>query len=168
MFKTYSLIKKWHVIGFFWIVIVGSLLHFTYEWSGNSKIVGYFSPVNESLWEHLKLGYFSLTFFILVEFWALRNKTDTYFIAKSAGIISMSIFVILISYIYELITKDSNVFFHIGLFILGSFICQFISMNIMKLSLGRRANLYGIIAYLVFGILLIVLTPYQLEAFFYL
>lgn len=168
MFKTYGIIKKWHIAGFFWIVIVGSLLHFTYEWSGNSRIVGYFSPVNESLWEHLKLGYFSLTFFTLIEFWVLRNKTNTYFIAKAAGIISMSIFVILVSYIYEIITKDSNAFFHICLFILGAFICQFVSINIMKLNLSKRVNIYGIVAYLILGILLIALTPYQLETFFYL
>ena len=67
MFKTNEIIRRWHIAGFFWIVIVGSLLHFTYEWSGKSTLVGYFSPVNESLWEHLKLGYFSLSFFILIE-----------------------------------------------------------------------------------------------------
>lgn len=145
-----------------------SILHFTYEWSGNSKIVGYFSPVNESLWEHLKLGYFSLTFFILIEFWALRNKTYTYFIAKAAGIISMSIFVVLVGYIYETVSKESNTFFHIGLYILSAFICQYISINIMKLNLNRSINIYGIVVYLILGILLIILTPYQLEAFFYL
>lgn len=163
MFKTNELIRRWHIIGFFWIVIVGSLLHFTYEWSGKSLIVGLFSPVNESLWEHLKLGYFSLTLFILVEFWVLRNKTQVYFLGKSAGIISMSIIIVLVAYIYELIAKDSNMFFHIGLFLIAALICQLISMNIMRLDLNRKYNQYGFIVYIAMGILLMALTPYQIK-----
>lgn len=163
MFKTNEIIRKWHIGGFFWIVIVGSLLHFTYEWSGKSTIVGLFSPVNESLWEHLKLGYFSLTFFILIEYWVLRNKTEVYFFAKSAGIISMSILILLAAYIYEIIANDSNVIFHIGLFVVAAFICQLISMNIMKLNLNGKINLYGFIAYIIIGILLIALTPFQIK-----
>ena len=168
MFKSNSIIRRWHIAGFFWIIIVGSLLHFTYEWSNYSKIVGYFSSVNESIWEHLKLGYFSLTFFMLAEYWKLRNKTDAYFLAKFAGIISMNIFIAVVSYMYKIIVKDSNVYFHIGLFIMGALICQLISMNVMKLSLNRRTNLYGLIMYVVMGALFVILTPYQMEAFLYL
>lgn len=163
VFRTNEIIRRWHIAGFFWIVIVGSLLHFTYEWSGKSTIVGYFSPVNESLWEHLKLGYFSLTFFILMEFWVLRNKTEVYFLAKSAGIISMSLLILLVAYMYEIITKGSNMYFHIGLFVVGAFLCQLISINIMKLDLNKKFNLYGFIAYIIMGMLLIILTPYQIK-----
>ncbi len=163
MFKTNEIIRRWHMVGFFWIVIVGSLLHFTYEWSGKSTLVGFFSPVNESLWEHLKLGYFSLSLFILIEYWVLRNKTEAYFFAKAAGIISMSILIVLIAYIYELVAKDSNMFFHIGLFIVAALLCQLISMNIMKLDLQGKFNLYGLIAYITMGILLIALTPFQIR-----
>ena len=37
------------------VLISGVLLHFAYEWSGNNPLVGAFSAVNESTWEHLKL-----------------------------------------------------------------------------------------------------------------
>ena len=37
------------------IVVVGSLLHFVYGWSGRNALVGLVSPVNESVWEHTKL-----------------------------------------------------------------------------------------------------------------
>ncbi|NLY67545.1 MAG: hypothetical protein GX069_08285 [Tissierellia bacterium] len=163
MFKTNEIIRRWHIAGFFWIVIVGSLLHFTYEWSGKSTLVGYFSPVNESLWEHLKLGYFSLSFFILIEYWVLRNKTELYFLAKAVGIIAMSILIVLLAYMYDVIARNSNMYFHIGLFIASAFLCQLISMNIMKLNLHSRFNLYGLIAYIVMGLLLIVLTPFQIR-----
>jgi hypothetical protein len=37
------------------VVAAGSLLHFTYEWSGENALVGLVTPVNESVWEHTKL-----------------------------------------------------------------------------------------------------------------
>ena len=43
------------IIGAVFTIITGTLLHFVYEWSGESLFVGIFSPINESVWEHLKL-----------------------------------------------------------------------------------------------------------------
>ena len=37
---------------------LGTLNHFLYFLSGQSPIVALFCPVNESVWEHLKLLYF--------------------------------------------------------------------------------------------------------------
>jgi hypothetical protein len=44
------------LVGIVFIIIIGSLLHFTFELSGHQAI-GVFSAVNESVWEHLKLSY---------------------------------------------------------------------------------------------------------------
>jgi hypothetical protein len=167
MFKTNATFRKWHVIGFFWIVIVGSLLHFTYEWSGKVPIVGYFSPVNESVWEHLKLGYFSLTFFMLIDFWVLRNKTTGYFAAKAAGIVSMNLFIVLVNFIYETVVDSTSSIFHIMLFIAGAFLCQYVSINVMRKPVSSRLNNIGLIVYIAIGLLHIVLTPFQVgkEAF---
>ena len=39
-----------------WIaaILAGCVLHFLYEWQPNA-VTALFSPVNESLWEHVKL-----------------------------------------------------------------------------------------------------------------
>ena len=157
MFKSESAINKWHVRGFFWIVIVGSLLHFVYEWSGESSIVASFSPINESVWEHLKLGYFSLSFFIMIEYWRLKDKTTNYAIAKTVGIIDMSIFIVVIHYTYKLIFKDSNIVVDIASFIVGAFICQFISSKIMK-KRRSRLNILGLFMYIIIGVLFLIFT----------
>ena len=44
------------VIGIILICLVGTLLHFTYELSHHNKYVAIFSAVNESTWEHIKIG----------------------------------------------------------------------------------------------------------------
>lgn len=70
--------KSWILLGIPVLFIVGSLMHFIYEWSGNGIIVGVFSPVNESVWEHLKL-----TFWPMLLWWSLG-----YFILNKSNPIS--------------------------------------------------------------------------------
>lgn len=55
------------------IVIAGSLLHFAYGWSGQNGLVGLFSPVNESVWEHTKLLVFPVVAVGVVEVALLRH-----------------------------------------------------------------------------------------------
>lgn len=46
---------KWIVFVSIFIIVLGSIFHFTYEWSGENEFVASFSATNESVWEHLKL-----------------------------------------------------------------------------------------------------------------
>ena len=52
--------KKLFIWGFLFMSVIGTLLHFVYEWSGNNSIVRLFAPWNESTWEHMKLLFFKL------------------------------------------------------------------------------------------------------------
>ena len=58
----------WELAGFVFTGAAGTLLHFAYEWSGGSVLVAAFSAVNESTWEHMKLLFFPLFLFSLVQF----------------------------------------------------------------------------------------------------
>ena len=43
-------------IGIIFISMFGTLLHFLYEIRKHNKLVAVFSAVNESTWEHIKIG----------------------------------------------------------------------------------------------------------------
>ena len=45
------------VIGMIIVAVMGWILHYVYKWTGNAFLVGLFVPVNESVWEHMKLVY---------------------------------------------------------------------------------------------------------------
>lgn len=49
--------------GFVFTAIAGTLFHFLYDWSGQNAVVGLFTPVNESVWEHIKLLFFPMLLF---------------------------------------------------------------------------------------------------------
>lgn len=64
----YFSFKKYTWIGIVFSITAGVLLHFLYEWTGRNPVVGAFSPVNESVWEHLKLLFFPCLIFFLWEY----------------------------------------------------------------------------------------------------
>ena len=60
-------IKYRQIGGFIFASALGTLLHYLYEWTGESVLVAPFSGVNESTWEHMKLLYFPLFVFAVVQ-----------------------------------------------------------------------------------------------------
>lgn len=121
----------WQIAGASALLILGSLLHFAYEWSGHSPIVGIFSAVNESVWEHLKLGFWSLFLYSAVEYGFIRRKTHNYFAAKAAGILSLQVFIIVFFYTYTAIVKQEILILDILSYVVGCVLCQIVSYQLL-------------------------------------
>ena len=66
----------WQAAGFAFATLVGSLLHFLYDWTGGSDLVAPFSGVNESTWEHMKLLFWPLLLFALGQRLFFRHQED--------------------------------------------------------------------------------------------
>ena len=100
-------VLTYEVIGMVFIILLGSALHFTFEWSGNQPIVGAFSAVNESVWEHLKLAFWPSLLFMLVEYALLNKKANNFALAKTVGVYTMVAIIPIIFYSYTAIIKDN-------------------------------------------------------------
>jgi hypothetical protein len=124
----------YELIGMVFIILLGSMLHFTFEWSGNQPIVGVFSAVNESVWEHLKIAFWPSLLFLIIEYRYLYKKSNNFFVAKTLGIYSMMIIIPLIFYSYTTFLEE-NLIIDIGSFIFAIIInlqenCQDIRTNL--------------------------------------
>ena len=75
------------IIGAVFSLALGTLSHFFYEWSGNQPIVGFFFPVNESTWEHLKLAIFPILLFFAMGSRFLRGNENAVLAAFCAVLI---------------------------------------------------------------------------------
>lgn len=64
----------WELWGFLFTGAAGALLHFVYEWSGGSVLTAAFSAVNESTWEHMKLLFFPMFLFSVIQVCALGRN----------------------------------------------------------------------------------------------
>ncbi len=73
-------------------VVLGSLLHFTYQASGRLAVVAVFSAVNESPWEHLKLYFFPILLYVAVEWFMVSDKAVLLF-AKLVQIVAGIVFI---------------------------------------------------------------------------
>ena len=63
------------IIGFIFVSIIGTLSHFFYDWTGQNVLIGLVTPVNESVWEHMKLAFFPMILYIFLEKLWLKEKT---------------------------------------------------------------------------------------------
>ena len=57
----------WELVGFGATALCGTLLHFLYEWLGEATWIAPFSGVNESTWEHMKLLFWPMLIWTLIE-----------------------------------------------------------------------------------------------------
>ncbi|MBR5322181.1 MAG: hypothetical protein IKU48_01365 [Clostridia bacterium] len=127
-------INIWQFLGFATTSLSGTLLHFLYNWTGENKIAAFFSGVNESTWEHMKLLFWPMFLFAAFQsfffkdiqsFWCVKLKgillsvglipvifyTYNGVIGKSPDWINISIFFICaaIGYVYETVLfKDEE------------------------------------------------------------
>ena len=76
----------WQAAGFAAVTFGGTILHFLYDWTGGSILVSPFSGVNESTWEHMKLLFWPMFLFALVQRPFFRGQ-KSYWCIKLAGIL---------------------------------------------------------------------------------
>jgi hypothetical protein len=67
--------NKWILAGIPVLFLLSVPLHFLFEWTGRSPVAGVFSPVNESVWEHLKLIFWPVLIW-WVAGWFLFHKRN--------------------------------------------------------------------------------------------
>ena len=68
--------KLWQWIGFGVVTLGGTILHFLYDWTVGSIWVAPFSGINESVWEHMKLLFWPLFLFALVQRLFFREQEN--------------------------------------------------------------------------------------------
>ena len=129
--KSSKLIKAQLIVILF-SLILGTLLHFTYEWSGENAFVGSFSAVNESVWEHLKLVFFPMLIAAIIEYFFVKDVSKNYVEAKTIGIFTAISFVIVAFFTYSGIIGTSLIVIDILIFILSIILGEYVAYRLMK------------------------------------
>ena len=82
--------------GDFWtLFFAGWIWHMLYAVTGYNDIVGLIAPINESVWEHLKLGYGATLVLMLQDAWrSIRNKSASSILGRSVAIIAMNVVIV--------------------------------------------------------------------------
>jgi hypothetical protein len=154
-------ILKYELVGMVFIIVLGSLFHFTFELSGFNPVVGAFSAVNESVWEHLKLGFWPLIIYTTIEYWKIKDKTTNFFLAKAVAAYSIILVIPAIFYGYTSITCESILAIDILSFIIAVILAQFLSYKLLTYKQQpKNIELASLIALVALGALFVVFTFY--------
>ncbi len=112
-------IGAWEFLGFGVVSLLGTLLHFLYEWTGENAVVAVFSGVNESTWEHMKLLFFPMLFFAVAEYFFFRERTDFWCI-KLRGTLAGLIAIPVLFYTYNGVIGRSPDWINIAIFFVSA------------------------------------------------
>ena len=138
-------ILKFEIISTIFIMIVGTLLHFTYGWSNNNPLVGTFSAVNESTWEHLKLLFFPMLISTIIGFSYKGKVIPNYLCAKVLGIILAMSFVVIFFYTYVGIIGTNFAWLNIATFVIAIILGQFVTYKLLTSEKRYNAEVISII-----------------------
>jgi hypothetical protein len=138
-------ILRWEMLGIIFISILGALLHFVFELSGGMKAVAIIGAVNESVWEHLKIGFWPAFIWAVIEFFIFGKYVRNFLIAKGASITIISISITTIYY-GSVVLGIESLAVDIGNFFISIVIAQVISYRIMLIQkFYRSLNIVGAI-----------------------
>lgn len=127
-----SPILIFEIISTIFIMILGIFLHFTFEWSNNNVLVGTFSAINESTWEHLKLIFFPMLITLVMGYFYKGKNISNYLCAKVIGIILAIIFTIIFFYTYTGVIGRNFAIVDISSFFIAVVLGQYVAYKKMQ------------------------------------
>lgn len=162
-------LKKSRIISTIGIFLLCFLFHFIYDWIA-STITAIFFPVNESIWEHMKLLFSAVIFYGIIDYIILQKfkiKYNNFFTSLFISALTIiPIYLIMFLPIYYKIGE--NMVITIGIMLIAIIISQIISYKILKGKNFDKLNIISlmliIISYIVFAYL--TYNPIKAELFF--
>ena len=137
-------------------VLLGTIWHFIYQMSGDNFIVGLVAPINESVWEHLKIVFFPLVIVGLVAYFRLKPNKGNFCTGLLVGSLTGMMIVFFGFYLYTSIIGESLII-DILLFIASIIVAMYISWwfvintkKIMWLEILSSIGLVGITGILIY------------------
>lgn len=126
-------LKPYFIKGFLFVVITGSIAHFVYDWSGGNTFLGFLFPINESIWEHMKLCFFPMLLYSFYLNTKLENSYPCIRTASLFGIILSTFLIPVLFYTYSGILGHNYAILDIMTFVI-SVLLSFAAMYKLTLS----------------------------------
>ena len=112
-------IGLWQLVGFALTSLLGTLLHFLYDWTGEALWITPVSGVNESTWEHMKLLFWPMFIFAILQSFFFREKRDFWCIKLRGTLLGLALIPILF-YSYNGIIGKSPDWLNITIFFVSA------------------------------------------------
>ncbi len=112
-------IGMWQLMGFAVTSLGGTLLHFLYEWLNSSPWIAPLSGVNESTWEHMKLLFWPMFIYALIQSFFFRD-IESFWCVKLKGILLGLALIPILFYTYNGAIGKSPDWLNIAIFFISA------------------------------------------------
>ena len=151
-------IALWQLVGFAVTSLLGTLLHFLYDFSGKAIWTAPFSGVNESTWEHMKLLFWPTFIFAIVQSFFQRERKD-FWCVKLRGILMGLILIPVLFYTYNGSIGTSPDFINIAIFFISAVIAYLYETHLFYMEKQRcRAPKAALAVLCILALLFILFT----------
>lgn len=147
--KNQSKIFKFEIFSIIFTFVLGTLLHFTFEWSNSNSLVGAFSTINESTWEHLKLLFYPMLLSTIIGYFYLSKDVTNFLCSRIFGALSSMLFTLTSFYTYSGILGSNISILNIAIFYIAVLIGEYVSYKLMLSSFNCN-NKVALILFSVF------------------
>lgn len=115
-----KVLSRWQLAGFLFTSVLGTFLHFLFDITGQNVVAALFSAVNESIWEHMKLLYYPMVIFAIVQYFYGGKHIPGFWCKKLAGILLGLGLIPVLYYTYTGILGVSADWFNITIFFIAA------------------------------------------------
>lgn len=153
-------ISLWQLMGFAVTSLVGTVLHFLYDWLGKPIWIAPFSGVNESTWEHMKLFFWPAFVFALFQSFFFRERGN-FWCVKLRGIVLGLVFIPIAFYTYNGVIGKSSDWFNITVFFIAAAVSYISESKLFsKESLGCKNPKLALFCLFFIAVLFVAFTFY--------
>ena len=148
----------WQLMGFAATSLGGTLLHFLYNLLGNAAWIAPFSGVNESTFEHMKLLFWPMFLFTIVQSFFFRDRED-FWCVKLQGILLGLVLIPVLFYTYNGVIGSSPDWINIAIFFISvaiAYLYETKQFNKNTTSCNNPGN--AVVLLIVIALLLVVFT----------
>ncbi len=160
-------LKKIKIINVVFLFLLSFLWHFVYDWFPNN-IFALFFPVNESIWEHMKIIYFCLFMGSILEFVLCKKnniKINNFYIEAMVKSILGVIFYLII-FIPLYLWLGESLLISISLMLITYIFMEYIGYKILT-GEEMNINILPVIIIVLGCIMFVILTFYPLHNFLF-
>lgn len=133
------------IISTIFVLILGTILHFTYNCSSNNTFIGLFSAINESTWEHLKLIFFPMLITLIIGYFLFKKDFPNYICSKVIAILIAMSFTIIFFYTYTGIIGTNYASLNILSFVIAVILGEYVAYKLTLNNYTCNKYLYTII-----------------------
>lgn len=153
-------LKKKEIVACILSCILGVLFHFVYNWSNQSFFLGFFVPVNESIWEHLKLHFYPIILVSIPQYYLLGKQYPDFFCVKFRSILLAIFSTVILFYTYSGILGQIVDFINIAIFFLSMILAYLYSCKQLQKQAPAKSSGYCILGLFTLALLFAVFTIY--------